>query len=207
MVATQEVTLFDGFRVRGPFGKCVDTRRTRQSAAASTVVLANCSNLGGRADIGAIDAALVLVTVMPTGHGDLGALRDALRAETEILSRSGQAADVELFSLSQSSVAVYANIADISAGGPEGVSPRHWKAALDVADHGVVISVFGESDGPLPGAAGESLARDVAQSLLEANSGLGSEPQSAPEPHASVESEPESAENTPTFVERLLGDG
>ena len=52
-IVTQEVTLADGLRVRAPFGKCIDTRRTRQAGANATVVIANCSNLGGRADIGA----------------------------------------------------------------------------------------------------------------------------------------------------------
>ncbi|MEM1235112.1 MAG: hypothetical protein AAGH70_13400 [Pseudomonadota bacterium] len=172
-VVTQEVMLAGGLRVRAPFGKCVDTRRTRQDGANATVVLANCSNLGGRADIGAQVPGIILVTVTPGRHGDPVALREAIRANPGLLARSGQASDVQLLSATASSAALYVNLIDQSVGGPEGVSARHWKAALDIAGRAVVISVFGQGSGPLPGQEGERVARDVAQTLLEVNADTG----------------------------------
>ncbi|MEM9349869.1 MAG: hypothetical protein AAGA47_06380 [Pseudomonadota bacterium] len=110
-----------------------------------------------------------MVTVLPGEHGDLGSLGNALEENPALLARSGKPEDVELLDLSRSDLAVYANIVDQSSGGPEGVSPRHWKAALDVAGRGIVISVFGKSDGPVPGLAGKRLARDTAQAMLDVN--------------------------------------
>ena len=168
-IATQEVQLNDGMRVRAPFGKCVDTDRVRQSGGAATVVIANCSNLGARADVGAREAAIVLVTVLPGQHGSIPALRDMVRSNPGLLARSGSNEDVELVAVKTSSAALYANLIDGSPGTPAGVSARHWKAALDVAGRAVIISVFGKADGPLPGKAGEALIRDAAQAMLESN--------------------------------------
>ncbi|MEM9436520.1 MAG: hypothetical protein AAGA15_05715 [Pseudomonadota bacterium] len=109
------------------------------------------------------------VTVFPVEHGDLSVLSEALRENPALLARSGRAEDVELLDLNTSSAALYANLIDLSAGGPEGVSARHWKAALDVAGRGIVISVFGKRGGPVPGAGGERLARDAAQAMLDVN--------------------------------------
>ncbi|MEM6478460.1 MAG: hypothetical protein AAF841_02055 [Pseudomonadota bacterium] len=202
-IATQEITLRSGMVIRAPFGKCIDTRRTRQSGGTATVIMANCSNLGGREDIGAIDPGLILVTVTPASHGDLLALRTAVRDDPGLLARSGAATDVDLIAIKTSRAALYANLVDISPGGPEGVSARHWKAALDVTGRGVVISVFGQEDGPLPAGAGESLARDVAQSLLEANS-ASADAQSESGIETTVETPAESAENTPQAVFRRI---
>ncbi|MEM1235809.1 MAG: hypothetical protein AAGI10_02485 [Pseudomonadota bacterium] len=156
-------------RVRAPFGKCVDTSRVRQRDGSASVVLANCSNLGGRADAGAPDAALVLVTITKGTHGDLAALSDLVQANPALLARSGRAEDIELLEIERSSVALYVNLIDSGPGSPQGVSERHWKAALDIAGRAVVISVFGKVEGPLPGAAGEDLIRDTAQILLQIN--------------------------------------
>ena len=202
-VATQEVMLRDGLRVRAPCGKCVDTRRTRQRAGQATVVIANCSNLGGRRDIGAPDPGLVLVTVTPGAHGDLDVLQATLRANPGLLARSGLVDDVDLISIKTSPAALYANLIDVSPGAPDGVSPRHWKAALDVAGRAIIISVFGKEGGPLPQAEGETLARNVAQALLDANAGLATPVETVPPGDATVETPPESTENTPqSFMER-----
>lgn len=198
-IATQEVTLASGLRVRAPFGKCVDTRRTRQAGISATVVMANCSNLGGRADIGARVPGIILVTVMPGSHGDPAALRETVRANPGLLARSGQAADIELISATASSAALYVNLVDASEGGPDGVSDRHWKAAVDVAGRAVVISIFGEEAGPLTGKDGERLARDVAQALLEVNAEteLPAAPPIGPSAETPIETPPERSENTP----------
>ncbi|MEM8591285.1 MAG: hypothetical protein AAGF13_02050 [Pseudomonadota bacterium] len=205
-IATQEVMLSDGLRVRAPFGKCVDTTRTRQSGGYATVVMANCSNLGGHSFVGARDAGLIFVTVIPGEHGDLSDLGSAVLSNPGVLARSGQGSDVEIISLKTSRSALYANLVDTSAGGPDGVSDRHWKAALDVAGRAIIISVFGKPDGQLPGAEGERLARDVAQSMIEANSGTPERLQSAIPLETVVETPSESAENTPQAVfERIFG--
>ncbi|MEL6691220.1 MAG: hypothetical protein AAFP28_12970 [Pseudomonadota bacterium] len=200
-IVTQEVTLADGLRVRAPFGKCIDTRRTRQAGANATVVLANCSNLGGRADIGAAIPGIILVTVAPGQHGDIATLSSIIRANPGVLSRSGLAEDVQLISATASASALYVNLVDSSPGGPEGVSARHWKAAVDVAGRAIVISVFGEASGPLIGEAGEDVARDVAQALLEVNA-------ETPAPSATtiIETPVETPENAPQgLLEGLFG--
>lgn len=184
-------------RVRAPGGKCIDTSRTRQTAGHATVVMANCSNLGARADVGARDPGLVLVTVTPVQHGDLDTLAARLRAQPALLSRSGQSADVKLVSIKTSSAALYANLIDVSGGGPVGVSARHWKAALDVAGRGVTISVFGKDNGPLTGGDGEDLARDAAQALLESNAATGLPVQQTfEETEVTIDQTGESTENT-----------
>ncbi|MEM1375134.1 MAG: hypothetical protein AAGF78_12220 [Pseudomonadota bacterium] len=200
-VVTQDVTLAGGLRVRGPFGKCVDTSRTRQAGAQATVVLANCSNLGGRADVGAQVPGVIFVTVTPGLHGDPVALRDAVRANPGLLARSGRSGDVQLLSTTASSAALYVNLVDKSFGGPEGLSARHWKAALDIAGRAVVISVFGARNGPLPGQDGERVARDVAQTLLEVNA------ETAPPAAVPIETPLETPETgRQGFLRSLLGD-
>lgn len=199
-IVTQEVTLSGGFRVRAPFGKCVDTRRTRQAGANATVMIANCSNLGGRADIGAAVPGIVLVTVAPGKHGDLGELSEIIRSNPGVLSRSGRSDDVQLIAAIASPSALYVNLEDNSAGGPEGVSARHWKAALDVAGRAIVISVFGESTGPLTGEAGEDVARSVAQALLEVNA------ETPPPSTTIIETPVETTDNdAPGLLEGLFG--
>lgn len=168
-VAAKEIMLTGGVRVRAPSGKCVDTERVRQSAEAATVVMANCSNLGGREDVGASNPGIIFVTLVPGSHGAISDLAAQLRSDPGLLARSGRAADVEVISVKASSVAVYANVDDKSGGGPDGVSSLHWKAALNVADRAAIISVFGGEGSPLPNGAGEALARDVAQALLDGN--------------------------------------
>lgn len=186
--------------MRAPFGKCVDTRRTRQAGANATVVIANCSNLGGRADIGAAVPGIILVTVAPGEHGDLSDLSEIIRSNPGVLGRSGRSEDVQLIAATASPSALYVNLVDNSAGGPEGVSARHWKAAVDVAGRAIVISVFGEATGPLTGEAGEGVARDVAQALLEVNA-------ETPAPSTTIIETPvETADNeTPGLLQGLFG--
>ena len=220
-LATQEIRLEGGLRIRAPFGKCIDTSRTLQADGVATVVMANCSNLGGRADVGARDAALLFVTVTPRTHGDLARLSETLQASPELLARSGSADQIALLSVQRSELALYANVIDESAGGPEGVSSQHWKGALDVAERGVVISVFGKVGGPIEGRAGVRLARDTAQTLIDANqdtpppSATAAEaaPLAEPAPEAetqvaelpAVESQPESTDASDNLMGRFLG--
>lgn len=203
-LATQEVRLSDGIAVRAPFGKCIDLARTEEMPGIATLVMANCSNLGGRATAGAREAALMLVTVTDAGHGDLDALARTISETPAVLARSGAAEDVDLLSVKTSRRAIYANLVDRSAGGPEGLSQRHWKAALNVAGHGVVISVFGPEGGTLPERGGERLARDAAQSILDANS-VSALPAVPPLPPSAVETTRQSIDASPSVFDRLFG--
>ncbi|MEL6914551.1 MAG: hypothetical protein AAFP13_08615 [Pseudomonadota bacterium] len=203
-LATQEVRLTGGLAIRAPAGKCIDLARTEEMRGFATLVMANCSNLGGRPDAGAPEAALLLVTVSDAAHGDLATLGRAISAAPSVLARSGVPEDVELLSLRQSDLALYANLVDRSDGGPEGLSPRHWKAALDVAGRGVVISVFGPEGGTLPAAGGERLARAAAQAILDANRGTAL-PATPPLPAEAVETTRQSTDASPGELRRLFG--
>ena len=192
-VLTQEVTLNSGLRVRAPSGFCVDTRRTRQMAEGASVLMASCANLGGKPDTGAINKALVIMTAVPGSHGDLAELQETVKKTPQ---RLGRGPAVELHGVETSSVALYANLTDANPGGPPATDPRHWKAAVDIGNKAVVLSVFGTSGGPLTGRAGEQLARDAVQALLEANSGAEPiRPDAVP-----VATTPASSENTPNGI-------
>ncbi|MEO0487731.1 MAG: hypothetical protein AAF092_17670 [Pseudomonadota bacterium] len=169
VIATQEILLADGLRVRAPDGKCIDTGRTRQEDGRATVVMANCSNVGGNANVGLPEPGLIFLTVVPGSHGEPLALGRRFADAPGLIARSGQDADVTLISLDASDVALYVNLIDRSPGGPRGVSAQHWKATLDLAGRAIVISVFGETNGPVPEAGGEALARAVAQSMIDNN--------------------------------------
>jgi len=198
-VLTQEITLTSGLAVRAPAGFCIDTRRTRQSVAGASVLMASCANLGGQPETGALNKALVLLTAVPGSHGDLQALQQDIRRAPQ---RLGRGPAVELHGTETSRVALYANLTDANPGAPPATDPRHWKAAVDVRDRAAVISVFGATGGPLTGRAGEQLIRDAVQALLDANSGA--EP--AQTTAVAVATAPASSENTPNRIgDRLRG--
>ncbi|MEO1795708.1 MAG: hypothetical protein AAFR53_01670 [Pseudomonadota bacterium] len=203
-LATQEVRLTDGMIVRAPFGKCIDLARTRQEEGSATVVMANCSNLGAAGSVGAREASLLLVTILPGGHGDLGDVSEAIQSEPGILARSGRSEDIELVSVETTQRALYANVVDLSAGGPEGVSARHWKAAFDVSGRAVILSIFGKEDGELTGVAGGRLARDAAQTLLDANVAT-PPPLTALIEDVAIDQAPQSTESDGGLFDRLLG--
>lgn len=163
--------LSDGLRVRAPGGKCIDTSRSRQESGRATIVMANCSNVGGAAQVGLPDPGLIFITVVPGSHGDPVSLGRRFADEPGLIARSGSPADVTLISLDASAAALYVNLEDRSSGGPAGVSPRHWKATMDLAGRAIVISVYGADGGEVPDAAGQALARSVAQVLIDINRG------------------------------------
>ncbi|MEM1302708.1 MAG: hypothetical protein AAGH17_09010, partial [Pseudomonadota bacterium] len=198
-ILTQDITLNSGLAVRAPSGFCIDTRRTRQSGQGASVLMASCANLGGQPSSGALNKALVLLTVVPGTHGDLAQLQQQLR---ENPTRLGRGPAVKLHSTETSRVALYANLTDANPGGPPATDPRHWKAVTDIRGVAAVVSVFGAVGGPLTGRAGEQLARDAVQALRDANSGI--EPTGLPA--VAVATQPASSENTPKGIgARLSG--
>ena len=163
------MTLSNGVTIAAPGGFCIDTQSTRQAGRTASVLLASCANLGGAPSSGPVTEALIVISLVSGSHGATSTLREDLSVDSTRLARKGTPAAVH--SLKASRAAVYANLTDLSDGAIPGTDPTHWKALFDVRGHAAVASIFGAPDGALRDRAGEALARDTVQAVLDANTG------------------------------------
>ncbi|MEL6607913.1 MAG: hypothetical protein AAFO93_03285 [Pseudomonadota bacterium] len=207
MVASSRVTFADGFVVAAPGGYCVDNRRTRQSGASGFTVLASCENLGGAPGTGVAEPGLITVSISPGSIGAPGTLAELAQttAGRARLSRSGQADSVQVHTTATSSRAVYVNLTDRSPGGAGGLDPRHWKAAFDAAGRVVVVSVYGADGSDLLTGGGEDLARDAAQTLIDANAATPAPVAPASVVEIAANSPDTTSSNTPSGLASALG--
>jgi hypothetical protein len=156
--------------IAGPRGYCVDRRLSRDGADEAFVVLGACSALapGGAVASGTPVVMTVTVSTAPAAARSTPAdLERFVRSDAgrAALSRSGQAATVEILSARQDGQALFLQIRDQSAGeATPKTDSTYWRAIFGMGDTVITASILAFSDRPVGRAEGfRRLAEFVAR--------------------------------------------
>lgn len=156
----------------GPRGYCADTQASKPTAGFA--IFASCATFDPEAaNAGPVGIATVQVgadgSAAVTDHeADYAAFLEA-EGGAAVLSRSGDAATVDVQSTKEESGAVSVRFTDSSPSDVAGEQALQWRAFVDVNGRLVTISVRGLKDAPLARATGSELLRQAIRALRTAN--------------------------------------
>lgn len=167
--------------ITGPSGFCVDPTATRNSADTGFVLLGNCAAISGSARAGQPDVPAVLTAAVSAPSdgagltGNLDALEAFFRSEDgrALLSRSGDAASVEILDTRTQSGMFLLHARDTSAGDMVGVATDYWRAYMDIGPRLATLSVLALEDAPISDAAALATLTQFTAAVRGANPALG----------------------------------
>jgi hypothetical protein len=192
----------DAVTITGPRGFCVDPTATRNSNDTGFVLLGNCAAISGSARARQPDISAVLTAAIsaPSSGASLTANLEALEVfflsedGRALLSRSGEAASVQILDTRVEQGMFLLHARDTSAGDVVGVASDYWRAYMEIGARLASLSVLALEDAEVSDMqALETLTR-FAAAVQTANRGSGA----AEEPQAGDE------ELTPPFRRRLF---
>lgn len=181
--APQAISLADsGVVVAGPPGYCIDRAGSRiNSRGGAFVLLGSCASIVGSPRVQSPDTpALLTVTVSEAelAQEEIEAQLDQLAGffatsdGRATLSRSGNAADVDLLQTRLSGGILYLHASDRS-GAEKGIAPEYWRALFAVRDRLLSVSVVGFADRPLTADNGLRTLDNLAERIRLASGGAG----------------------------------
>ncbi len=145
-----------GLIVAGPRGYCVDRAASRDSAEAAFVLLGSCAAIARSPLAPSPPVPVILTASVIPGGTDISAQLEPLAAffrsegGRAALSRSGEAATVEIVDIFDRDGALFILAADTSeAGSGAVVEAEYWRVILALNGHIVTLSSMGLRDRPL----------------------------------------------------------
>lgn len=152
--------------VSGPDGYCIDGDSVTTGGEQGFAVVASCEVLSGGAIGKPVEPVILSVTVLPPGEGGTlvpsAAALAAAQAPARVLERV-EARGLTLVHL--------ASGGDAATGSGDA---RHWRGAMSVNGHLVMMALYVSEGSPLAGSAGQVLLRQMARRLDSASPAAGS---------------------------------
>jgi hypothetical protein len=166
--------------IQGPPGFCIDESATESGYDTAFVLLGDCGVLAPSLQAPRPERrALLTASVSGATEGSAG-VADSLismdrffRSETgrAALSRSSDAASVQILETFQSEGMFFLRASDTSQNDLPGLGSEYWRAYFDIDDRIVSVSVMSFNDAPLSPDDGLDTATDFAGAILAANGG------------------------------------
>mmetsp|Transcript_3072 Transcript_3072/g.5253 ORF Transcript_3072/g.5253 Transcript_3072/m.5253 type:complete len:236 (+) Transcript_3072:1645-2352(+) len=144
----------DAVTITGPRGFCVDPTATRNTNDTSFVLLGNCAAISGSARARQPDVSAVLTAAIsaPSSGASLTANLEALEVfflsedGRALLSRSGDAASVQILDTRIERDMFLIHARDTSAGDVVGVASDYWRAYMEIGARLASLSVLALED-------------------------------------------------------------
>ncbi len=179
-----EVTVTqDRVKIAGPDGYCVDPTGTNDGTTSAFVLLGNCAAIpGSRRDAEPTAPAILTASVADNPGAPMASrlaemdsyLRD--QQGRAALSRSGDAATVEVLDSFAQDDVLYVRARDTSAASDPEMSADYWRAFFDTKNSLVTLSVIGVRSNPLPPQTGLQTLQDFTALVRSRNGGPAAPP-------------------------------
>jgi len=178
----------DSVAIGGPRGYCVDPVGTRDNSRGAFVLMGSCAALNGTARAQHPDRLAVLTATVSTDPGgprvadsldDLAAAF-ATEAGRAMLSRSGDAATVEVIEVQPLRGILFLHLRDSSPFEGPAIAQDYWRAVLDVGDRMVMLSVIPLESPPLGSLAARAILESFLDRVLRENPPRGAPPPQPP---------------------------
>lgn len=162
----------DAVIITGPRGFCIDPTATRNDGDTGFVLLGNCAAISGRARAPQPDVPAILTATI-SGRSDIAGLLDGLDAldgyvrsdeGRALLSRSGDADNVEILETRQIGGLFLLHARDTSAGAVIGAAQDYWRAYLNLGPRLATLTVLALAEQEVS----DSLALDILTSFAAA---------------------------------------
>ncbi len=160
-----------GLAITGPSGYCIDPENAVRQADGGFVLLGGCDVLAG-ARRGPRHHAILSATYAMVDAGiairDYASFLDTARGQA-MLSRADDAATITVLDRDLRGDVLYLHIRDTSPNEGARLAAEHWRAALVVNGHGVMLSVHSTEASPIAPAEGRSKITAFVRAVQSAN--------------------------------------
>lgn len=161
--------------VAGPRGYCIDSAASRNTATTAFVLLGSCASLSGSSRVTGPASSAILTASVIESSADITEQTDRLAtffrsgAGRAALSRSGEAASVEVRESFGKDGVFFIRVSDVAADDGTPVEPEYWRAILSVNGRLVTLTVLGHRARPQPPETKRALLEAFIARMLAAN--------------------------------------